>query len=83
LGKIVIDNGKDLNLKMAKVTVNEAICKGCGLCVMACPRKIMILDKEKLTKRGFNPAHCFNLEKCTGCTMCAIMCPDVAIIVEK
>lgn len=68
---------------MAKVTVNEEVCKGCGLCVMACSHKIMILNTEKLTKRGFNPACCDNLEKCTGCAMCAIMCPDVAIIVEK
>ncbi|MDR3645090.1 MAG: 4Fe-4S binding protein [Clostridia bacterium] len=68
---------------MAKATVNEDRCKGCGLCTTVCPRKIMVLDKEKLNKMGYHPAHLCDEVKCTGCAMCAIICPDVAIIVEK
>lgn len=68
---------------MPKVTVDENICKGCGLCTTACPRKIMALDESRLNKKGYHPAHVTDMEKCIGCAMCAIMCPDVAIMVEK
>lgn len=68
---------------MPKVTVNEDVCKGCGLCTTACPKKIILLDKEKFTSKGYHPAHVFEIEKCIGCAMCAIMCPDVAIVVER
>lgn len=41
---------------MAKVTVNEDRCKGCELCVAACPKGIMKLDKAKLNTKGYHPA---------------------------
>ena len=31
---------------MAKVTFNESLCKGCSLCVNACPKKIVKLKSE-------------------------------------
>lgn len=68
---------------MPKVTVNEDICKGCGLCGTACPKKIMSLDKARLNKKGFHPAVVTDKDKCIGCAMCAMMCPDVAITVER
>ena len=33
---------------MAKVTINQDRCKGCGLCVSVCPRKVLALDTAKL-----------------------------------
>lgn len=68
---------------MAIVTVNEDVCKGCGLCINACPKKIMEIDKQRLNKKGYHPAHCIQNEECIGCAFCATMCPDVAITVEK
>lgn len=68
---------------MPKVTVNEDVCKGCGLCTTVCPKMIMELEKEKLNKKGYHPAHVSDMEKCIGCAMCAMMCPDVAIVVER
>ncbi|MCL2707763.1 MAG: 4Fe-4S binding protein [Defluviitaleaceae bacterium] len=68
---------------MAVVTVNENICQGCGLCVNACPKKIVELIKGRLNARGFHPAGVTKPEACTGCAFCAVMCPDVAIMVEK
>ncbi len=67
---------------MAKITVNEEICKGCGLCTTVCPKKIIVLS-DKLNNKGYHPAHVFDIEKCIACAMCAMMCPDVAITVEK
>jgi 2-oxoglutarate ferredoxin oxidoreductase subunit delta len=68
---------------VSKVTVNEDVCKGCGLCTTACPKKIVVLMTDKLNKKGYHTAHVFEIEKCIGCAMCAVMCPDVAITVEK
>ena len=66
-----------------KVTVNENVCKGCGLCTVACPKKIMVINRTKLNSKGYNPAAVEDIEKCIACAMCAIICPDSAIKVEK
>ena len=34
---------------MVKLTIDENRCKGCGLCVRACPKKLLELAKQKLT----------------------------------
>ena len=69
--------------KTAKVTFADERCKGCGLCVDACPKKIITLSGERFNQKGFHPAELTDGTKCTGCAFCAIMCPDVAIKVEK
>ena len=68
---------------MANVTFNEDLCKGCGLCVEACPKKILQLDKERLNSKGYHPASCTDTEQCIGCTQCATTCPDCVITVER
>ena len=68
---------------MPKVTVDENLCKGCELCVTACPRGLMQLDKSRLNAKGYHPSMMTDEEKCVGCAMCAMMCPDVAIKVER
>ena len=68
---------------MAKVTFREERCKGCGLCVNACPRKIVSLDESKLNSQGHHPAHVVEMDKCIGCACCATMCPDCVIKVER
>ena len=68
---------------MNKVTFKTDLCKGCGLCVDACSKKIIALDKEVLNAKGFHPAAITDQEKCIACAMCATMCPDVIITVYK
>ena len=67
---------------MGKITVNEDVCKGCGMCVFACPMKIIELAKG-INAKGYHPAKLMVPQKCTGCCACAFMCPDVAITVER
>ena len=67
---------------MAKVTFNVNLCKGCGLCVTACPKHIVAL-KDELNGKGYHPAGITDQEKCIGCAFCATMCPDCVITVEK
>lgn len=66
-----------------KVTVTADRCKGCGLCVSVCPKKVLELDHGTLNAKGYHPAAPVRPEQCIACAMCALMCPDVAIRVEK
>ena len=67
---------------MAKLTIARETCKGCGLCIDACPKKILALSKE-INVRGYHPASVTEQEKCIGCAFCARMCPDAVITVER
>ena len=66
-----------------KVTFNTDICKGCELCVEACPVEIVALNTKKINAKGFNPAYVVDMDKCIACGNCAIMCPDSVIQVER
>ena len=68
---------------MAKVTFNTDICKGCGLCVAACPKQILGISQTQINKKGHYPAEMLDPEACIGCASCAIMCPDCVITVER
>lgn len=68
---------------MPRVRVDENRCKGCGLCVSVCPKKIVRLSEKRLNEKGFNPAEVEEQDKCIGCAFCATICPDVAISIEK
>ena len=67
---------------MPKVTINSNLCKGCEMCVAACPKHILELDKHTTNSKGYHPAHVTDMSACIGCGSCTIMCPDCAIIVE-
>ncbi|MCL2023203.1 MAG: 4Fe-4S dicluster domain-containing protein [Oscillospiraceae bacterium] len=68
---------------MQKVTIDENLCKGCSLCITACPKKIVALSKDKLNAKGYHPAEVVDQDACISCVMCALMCPDCAITVQK
>ncbi len=64
------------------IEVNELQCKGCELCVEACPQDVMSLDKSRLTPKGYHPVH-LHVEGCTGCAICAVVCPEAALTVYR
>ena len=68
---------------MAKAIVDEKVCKGCGLCISVCPKKLLRLATERMNDKGYNPAVLSDESACIGCAMCGIICPDSAITVEK
>lgn len=68
---------------MAKLTFRTDRCKGCGLCVSACPKGLLAIAKDKINQKGHHPAEITDPEKCVGCASCAIMCPDCIIEVER
>ena len=38
------------------VTFRQDWCKGCGLCVAFCPKKIIFLDESITNRKGYHPA---------------------------
>ncbi len=56
---------------MAKITINEEKCKGCGLCQKHCP--VNAIDGSGRDKRIINQ------EKCIKCGTCIASCPFHAI----
>ena len=68
---------------MAKLTFNSDFCKGCGLCVEACPKGLLYIDKNSLNFKGYNYAAISDQSACIGCALCESMCPDCIIKVEK
>lgn len=68
---------------MIKVTIHENACKGCGLCVRACPKGVLAISTSHLNTKGYYPVEVAHPETCIACASCARTCPDVAIEIEK
>jgi 2-oxoglutarate ferredoxin oxidoreductase subunit delta len=68
---------------MAKGTVTFDIetCKGCELCLEACPQDSLELS-PKLNAQGYHYVVLVK-DNCTGCTNCALVCPDAVITVYR
>lgn len=64
------------------VVVNTERCKGCELCVVACPSDVLGMSKNVNTK-GYNYAYMVNEDTCIGCAACGYVCPDACISVYK
>lgn len=67
---------------MAKIEVNKDKCKGCELCVSACPLGLVKMSRE-INVFGNHFAEQTEPERCIGCALCGIMCPDLCITVYK
>ena len=71
---------------MAKVkgsiVVDIEKCKGCEVCVPACPTDVIRLA-EDVNGKGYHYAYMENPDNCTGCANCAIVCPDGVITVYR
>lgn len=57
-------------------------CKGCNLCAVACPLKLIKMS-EHVNRKGYNYAVQPDHEPCNGCKSCAICCPDGCITVYR
>lgn len=51
-------------------------CKGCGICVAFCPKKVLEMGRDQ-------KAHVVHPELCIKCYMCARRCPDLAVTVTE
>ncbi len=55
-----------------RIEVNRGWCKGCGICIAFCPRRVLEAgpDGKPLVVRP---------EDCIRCELCELRCPDYAI----
>ena len=56
------------------VNIDSQECKGCGLCVGACPPRVLRLSTT-LNVYGYHPAEYLG-SGCTGCGICYYVCPE-------
>jgi len=65
-----------------RIHIDMERCKGCYLCIEACPR-CLIEVSDRLNGAGYYPARSKDSDECTACGLCWQMCPDVAIEVHR
>ena len=74
-----IEKVKKLNKKepkgKTKIEVNKDLCKGCGICVAFCQKKVLELDEQ-------DKAVAVRPEDCNACTLCELRCPDMALEIK-
>jgi 2-oxoglutarate ferredoxin oxidoreductase subunit delta len=82
--KIMQDNGiktkksQKKKTKRYQITIIKDRCKGCGLCVLYCPKEVLEMSKEINVKGNFIP-QVKKIKNCIGCNLCFKFCPDFAI----
>ncbi|MDR3332049.1 MAG: 4Fe-4S binding protein [Synergistaceae bacterium] len=68
---------------MAELTIDRERCKGCGLCVRACPKHILAISRSFINRQGFHPAEITDSDACVACLSCALTCPDICFVIKK
>jgi 2-oxoglutarate ferredoxin oxidoreductase subunit delta len=63
------------------IVVDQNICKGCELCISACPQESIALS-DRINALGYRYAILVK-DNCTGCVNCALVCPEAAIAVYR
>ena len=64
------------------IVVDTERCKGCALCVNACPQDVIALAK-KVNVNGYPFVEVVSQDNCIGCASCAIVCPYGCITVYR
>ena len=57
---------------MSKITIDDVLCKKCGLCTLLCPESIFIQENGSVPKLS-------QIEACISCGQCVAACPVEAI----
>jgi 2-oxoglutarate ferredoxin oxidoreductase subunit delta len=61
-----------------QIAIDEQECKGCGLCIEACPPRAISMG-EKFNHYGYRTA-AYRGAGCTGCGVCFMVCPEPGAI---
>jgi 2-oxoglutarate ferredoxin oxidoreductase subunit delta len=64
------------------IIIDTEHCKGCELCVTACPTDVIRMER-KVNGKGYHFAYMENPDACNGCANCAVVCPDGVISVYR
>lgn len=63
------------------LVIDTEACKGCLLCIDACPPRVLEMTTLTLNTRGYRYPVLF--AGCTGCRACSQICPDFVFQVFK
>ncbi|HVI40190.1 MAG TPA: 4Fe-4S dicluster domain-containing protein [Anaerovoracaceae bacterium] len=64
------------------ITIDKTYCKGCEICINACPKGVFAMSDERHSAGTLIP-YAKEISKCINCKLCEQMCPDGCINVEK
>ena len=65
------------------VVVNTERCKGCDLCVVACPCDVLELHPREVNTKGYHYVYMKAPNACTGCSSCGWVCPDACLTIYR
>jgi 2-oxoglutarate ferredoxin oxidoreductase subunit delta len=63
------------------LVIAEEHCKGCELCIAACPKGVLALDHSRVNVLGYHPIELTDAAGCTSCAFCARICPDAVFTI--
>ncbi len=74
------ERGENVEAKpdRGQLRIDEEECKGCGLCIEACPPKVIALS-EGMNHYGYRTA-LYTGNGCTACGICFMACPEPGAI---
>ena len=68
-------------LTRGTVVIDTAACKGCDLCIDACPPRVLVMTTTAVNGRGYRYPRL--VPGCTGCKACSQICPDFVFQVYR
>ena len=68
-------------LSRGTLVIDVEACKGCELCIDACPPRVLEMTTHEVNARGYRYPVLF--PGCTGCKACSQICPDFCFQVYK
>ncbi len=66
---------------LAPIAIATERCKGCELCITACPHGVLALDPSFVNPLGYHPVRLIDAAHCTSCALCARVCPDAVFTI--
>ena len=73
--------GPERALTRGTLVIDVEACKGCVLCIDACPPGVLVMTDPETNTRGYPYPRL--RPGCTGCRACSQICPDFVFQVYK
>lgn len=79
----LIEYKNNMSKMKGAIVVDTDRCKGCSLCIEACPQDVIIMVQKRVNVHGYPYVETGRPDACTGCASCGIVCPDGCITVYR
>ena len=68
-------------LSKGTLVIDVDACKGCDLCIDACPADVLVMTTDTVNARGYRYPRL--LPGCVACKACSAICPDFVFQVHR